>query len=137
MRRRVEAHEIVMLREAMSLKEIAEHLGCSISLLSKTLQEAGQSLPRAQAAALAGRRTSKAPCTPLGELIQAHLDRREWTRAELARRVGVHDSAVRHWILGRVHPRPRQLVALAEVLEVGPEDLFRKILIEIEEESDD
>lgn len=44
---------------------------------------------------------------------------------DLADRLGVYQSGVSHWELGRSMPKPRTLQRLADALGVDPDDLLR------------
>ena len=56
--------------------------------------------------------------------IRALRDSRGWTQAELARRVGVHPSAVAQWEKGWTEPRKVSLQALARVFNVSLTDMM-------------
>lgn len=61
--------------------------------------------------------------------LQALLDRRGWSRNELAMRIGISQGVVNRWFQKEppalVRPRPTSLEALAEIMEVPHEDLMR------------
>ena len=59
-----------------------------------------------------------------GVQIRALRDKRGWTQAELAKRLGVHPSAVAQWERGWTEPRKVSLQALAGVFDVPVTDLI-------------
>lgn len=59
-----------------------------------------------------------------GSGIREERKEREWTVSYLADRVGVNRSNVVRWEAGTTEPSIEHRVALAEILEIAPEDLF-------------
>lgn len=50
--------------------------------------------------------------------LKRQLDRREWTQAELARRLGTGSGVVSHWVRGQRVPDPSSVDKLADILGV-------------------
>lgn len=69
--------------------------------------------------------------TALGARIEGAMRDRGLSKAELARRVGVKRWATIHdWITGRQEPRARNLIRLAEALQMDPMVLLDEMLPE-------
>lgn len=58
--------------------------------------------------------------------LQALMQERGVTVAELARRVGASRHLVRLWVSGRVYPRAPYLYRIAQALDVTVDDLFER-----------
>lgn len=63
----------------------------------------------------------------LGEVIKAHRDRCGMTQELMAERLGVSRQAVSKWESGRSEPSTSNLLALADLFEVSPEELLREV----------
>lgn len=59
----------------------------------------------------------------IGELIRRRRTELGWGQTELAARLGVTQPQVSRWERGQHGPRARQLIALARLLDLEPEDL--------------
>ena len=66
-------------------------------------------------------------------MLRAERERREWSRAELARRARMNPSTVGLIEAGRFHPYPSQLVKLARALGMAREEAH--LLVEDREQS--
>jgi len=53
-----------------------------------------------------------------GQWLQHQLDRREWTKAEFARRLGVANGDVSRWVRDERVPSPASIDRIADVLGV-------------------
>lgn len=62
----------------------------------------------------------------LPELLERDLIRRQCTLADLARRLGVDRTTLWEWRNGS-RPSPRMLGRIAEVLEIGIDDLLEAL----------
>lgn len=58
--------------------------------------------------------------------IEVELGKREWTRAELARRAGVNQSSLSLIYSGERKPGPDICEAIAKAFRIPPEIVFRK-----------
>ena len=67
------------------------------------------------------------PYPTLASFIRAHRERLSLTRADLARKVGVHAAQVTRWEDGDFKPSTSRLVALARALNVEPVDLMAAV----------
>ena len=63
----------------------------------------------------------------LGEVIKAHRDRCGMTQELIAERLGVSRQAVSKWENGTSEPSTSNLLALADLFEVSPEELPREV----------
>ncbi len=59
-----------------------------------------------------------------GEELAFLRRRKGWTQTELAKRVGLSVASIGFYEQGRMRPTPRNLIKLAQVLDVDPEYLF-------------
>jgi transcriptional regulator with XRE-family HTH domain len=59
--------------------------------------------------------------------MEAERRRRRWTQAEVARRTGIHPTAVWHLENRTMYPWPKWRRLLAEVLGVGEAELFDEV----------
>jgi transcriptional regulator with XRE-family HTH domain len=57
--------------------------------------------------------------------VEEAMQRKVWSWAELARRVGLSDNAGSQWSGRRAFPRQRTMIRLAEVLEVSQSWLLK------------
>ncbi len=53
-----------------------------------------------------------------------YREKKGYSQAYLAKLLGVKQQAVSSWELGRTFPKPYQLQQIAEILEVGKDELF-------------
>jgi transcriptional regulator with XRE-family HTH domain len=60
----------------------------------------------------------------LSEYLRAHRDRVGLTQQQLARMIGVSQETIQQYEQGRAIPSPRNLVALAAVLRLPPDELL-------------
>lgn len=63
----------------------------------------------------------------LGETIKAHRTRCNMTQELVAERLGVSRQAVSKWESGSSDPSTTNLLALAKLFEVSPEELLRSV----------
>lgn len=63
----------------------------------------------------------------LGEAIKAHRLERNMTQEFVAERLGVSRQAVSKWEGGASEPSTSNLLALAKLFEISPEELFRGV----------
>ncbi len=56
--------------------------------------------------------------------IRVHRKKRDWTQAELAKRLGIERSAVAKWESGTIRPKAARLVALAEIFGCTVDELL-------------
>ena len=61
----------------------------------------------------------------LGEVLRAHRTRRQMTQEFVAERLGVSRQAVSKWETGTADPSTTNLLALARLYGVSPEELLR------------
>lgn len=72
----------------------------------------------------------------IGKTIATYRKLHNWTQAELAEKLNVHQTQIAHWEKGRSNPRRDNLERLAEAFETRVEDLLAggpKNLNEIED----
>ena len=69
-------------------------------------------------------RPSKQPRPPFGERLHALREAAGLSQEQLAKKIGLTQRAYAYWERNPVALRPDQLLKLAEVLGVGPEDLL-------------
>lgn len=118
------------LRLGMTRGAYAEHYGVDVTFLFGEREPKRPELAHrvavasgcdpAAAAGAARRRLSRCP---LGDLIEAGLDRHGWSTAGLARRAGVSRQTVRNWVEGANSPSPPRRAALAALLDVPVSDI--------------
>ena len=60
----------------------------------------------------------------LGTVIRIWLSNNEWTQAKLANVLGVTESTVQKWVVGKNHPNPEMLKKLSEVMLIDIQDLY-------------
>jgi transcriptional regulator with XRE-family HTH domain len=60
----------------------------------------------------------------IGSWIRRQLLRRDWTAADLARRIDVSTGAISEWIAGKRRPSPASCLKLAEAFNVEPDDVL-------------
>ncbi|HKG29549.1 MAG TPA: helix-turn-helix transcriptional regulator [Thermomicrobiales bacterium] len=58
--------------------------------------------------------------------LKRQLHRREWSAAELARRMGVSPARVSEWLAGKYLPNPASCLRLADALNVEPDDVLAR-----------
>lgn len=58
---------------------------------------------------------------PFDQWLFGQLAVREWSQRTLARKVGVHHSAVGHWVAGRSVPDPPNSLKIAEAFGIEPD----------------
>ncbi len=54
-------------------------------------------------------------------------DERGLKRDWVARQLGVHYNTLKNWELGKAHPGTRELLALARIYHIEPEEFFQGI----------
>jgi len=52
-------------------------------------------------------------------------DERGLKRDWVARQLGVHYNTLKNWELGKAHPGSRELLALASIYHIQPEEFFK------------
>ena len=57
----------------------------------------------------------------IGDWIRQELAHRDWTAADLARRLGVSSGRISEWSSGRYTPSPASCLRLAEVFAADPD----------------
>jgi DNA-binding XRE family transcriptional regulator len=63
----------------------------------------------------------------LGEVIKKHRTEKKMTQEFVAETLGVSRQAVSKWESGITDPSTSNLIALAKLLEIEPEDLLREV----------
>lgn len=63
----------------------------------------------------------------LGEIIKAHRTRCNMTQAFVAESLGVSRQAVSKWESGSADPSTSNLIALAKLFQISPEELLRDL----------
>ncbi len=63
----------------------------------------------------------------LGEAIKAHRSQRGMTQEFVAERLGVSRQAVSKWEMGQSDPSTANLLALAQLFDVGVEELLKGV----------
>jgi DNA-binding XRE family transcriptional regulator len=63
----------------------------------------------------------------LGEVIKKHRTEKKMTQEFVAETLGVSRQAVSKWESGVTDPSTSNLIALAKLLEIEPEDLLREV----------
>lgn len=63
----------------------------------------------------------------LGEAIKAHRTRCGMTQEFLAEQLGVSRQAVSKWESGKADPSTSNLLALAKLFDISPEELLREV----------
>ncbi|GEM_PF-286231 len=126
-----------MQERGMSPKALAEALDISVAAVHRWLYRGGSPVPtiRPMLADVLGvpvdevRATARSYQSGLGSPFATWLDQelqqRDWTRAELARRLGLEFHAIGPWFRKGVQPRPSTLKRLAAELEVAEKDIPR------------
>jgi transcriptional regulator with XRE-family HTH domain len=56
--------------------------------------------------------------------LKRQLHRREWSAAELARRMGVSPARVSEWLAGKYLPNPASCLRLADALNIDPDEVL-------------
>lgn len=54
-------------------------------------------------------------------------DERGLKRDWVARQLGVHYNTLKNWELGKAHPGTRELLALARIYHIEPEEFFKDL----------
>ena len=72
------------------------------------------------------RREREAACRSLGEALKKHRMDRNMTQEFVAEALGVSRQAVSRWETGAADPSTSNLIALAQLLGVPPEELLRE-----------
>lgn len=62
-----------------------------------------------------------------GQWLLENLEIKGWSQSELARRCRVKPSTVSKWISGENKPSPENIVDMAPLLGVTPEEIFRRV----------
>lgn len=75
------------------------------------------------------RREKAAVCKSLGEILKEHRTRCHMTQEFVAERLGVSRQAVSKWENGTSDPSTSNLLALAKLYGVSPEELLREVQI--------
>ena len=73
------------------------------------------------------RREKEAACRSLGEALKKHRMERNMTQEFVAEALGVSRQAVSRWETGAADPSTSNLLALAKLFGVPPEELLREI----------
>src|SRR5688572_29537673 len=60
----------------------------------------------------------------IGEWIRHQLAHRDWTAADLSRRLGVSSGRISEWSSGRYTPSPASCLRLAEVFVADPDQVL-------------
>lgn len=60
----------------------------------------------------------------IGAWIARQLERREWTAAELSRRLGVSSGRVSEWTTGKSRPTSASCLRLADVFDADPDEVL-------------
>lgn len=60
----------------------------------------------------------------IGDWIRHELAHRDWTAADLARRLGVSSGRISEWSSGRYTPSPASCLRLAEVFAADPDQVL-------------
>ena len=60
----------------------------------------------------------------LGMIIRIWLKNNEWTQAMLADVLGVSESTVQKWVVGKNHPSPDMLEKLSKVMLIDIQDFY-------------
>jgi len=60
----------------------------------------------------------------IGDWIRHELAHREWSAADLARRLGVSSGRISEWSSGRYTPSPASCLRLAEVFVADPDQVL-------------
>ena len=60
-----------------------------------------------------------------GARMRSMRDERGLKRDWVARQLGVHYNTLKNWELGLAHPGTRDILALARIYHVEPEDFFK------------
>lgn len=60
----------------------------------------------------------------IGDWIRHELAHREWSAADLARRLGVSSGRISEWSSGRYTPSPASCLRLAEVFAADPDQVL-------------
>ena len=72
------------------------------------------------------RREKAETCRTLGEVLKAHRMRCQMTQEFVAEALGVSRQAVSKWETGTADPSTSNLIALAKLFGVPPEELLRE-----------
>ena len=73
------------------------------------------------------RREKAEACRSLGEALKKHRMERNMTQEFVAEALGVSRQAVSRWETGTADPSTSNLLALAKIFGVSPEELLREI----------
>lgn len=57
--------------------------------------------------------------------VQSELQKREWSKAELARRAGIHVTTISRILHGHLEPSVSACEAIAKAFDMKPERLFQ------------
>ena len=61
----------------------------------------------------------------LANRLKTMRDDRGLKRDWVARQLGVHYNTLKNWELGKAHPGTRELLALARIYHIEPEEFFK------------
>ncbi|MBI4499519.1 MAG: metalloregulator ArsR/SmtB family transcription factor [Chloroflexi bacterium] len=124
-----------LAQRKLSLHAVAEALGVSITAVRRWLYRGGYPAPELRP------RLAEVLAVPVEEIRQrvrtfppssisafaswldSQLQARDWTRADLARRLGLEGHAITAWFSRGARPRRATLARLAEVLGVPPQEI--------------
>ena len=73
------------------------------------------------------RKEKAAACKSLGEALKEHRIRCQMTQEFVAERLGVSRQAVSKWENGTSDPSTSNLLALAKLFEISPEELLKEV----------
>ena len=74
------------------------------------------------------RREKAAACKSLGEALKEHRTRCQMTQEFVAEHLGVSRQAVSKWENGTSDPSTSNLLALAKLYNISPEELLREVV---------
>ena len=63
----------------------------------------------------------------LAQRMKSLRDDRGLKRDWVARQLGVHYNTLKNWELGKAHPGTRELLALARIYHIEPQEFFKDI----------
>lgn len=75
------------------------------------------------------REEKKQTCRSLGEALQEHRKRCHMTQEFVAESLGVSRQAVSKWENGAADPSTTNLLALAKLYGISPEELLREVIL--------
>jgi ribosome-binding protein aMBF1 (putative translation factor) len=115
---------VAMKRAGFTTKEVSRATGVSPTQVHAVLDGRSRAYLHAAIDPTPDIHDLIAACPDLGAAIQSARSRRGWTRAALARALGVRDNAVSRWERGTRVPHPSSVRQIAEVLGLTWEQLL-------------